>query len=267
MDDFCYICYENQSKNNKFLKPYICKCKNLRIHESCFLKTKVLNKCSVCKEYYQNIYVKKDKQILNIVSDGYYEKYKVNRKNKITGLYTGYYPNEKVLNFIFYKNGNKHGIFKSFYENGNIQESGFFKNNLLEGPFYTYYSETNSNPKEYKIYNQGILNGTYIKKYENGNIMLMTSYKNSELHGNFSYLYPNGDLCISTNYEHGLIHGRFRAWKPNYELLQDIIYDKGEFIETIKNSEYYIKMPTKTHFLSLFLFLIGLGLLIYVFLF
>jgi hypothetical protein len=66
MDNFCYICYELQNKHNKFLKPNICKCKNLRIHHSCFLNLKNKNKCSICKQYYRNIYIKKDLSLIHI---------------------------------------------------------------------------------------------------------------------------------------------------------------------------------------------------------
>jgi antitoxin component YwqK of YwqJK toxin-antitoxin module len=261
MDNFCYICYEKQTKKDKFVKPDICKCKNLRIHESCFLKLQNQNMCSVCKKYYKNVYIKKDKQILNILDNGYYEKYMVNRKNKLSGLYTSHYPNDQILDLICYKNGKKDGLFRSYYENGNIKKSGIFKNDVLDGSYYTYYSE--GTPKEYMHYKDGILNGIYIKKYKNGNIMIFTHYKNNNLHGNFAYIYQNGDMSINANYENGLLHGRFRAWKPNYKLIQDIIYNQGEFVKEIENSEYYIELPTKTQIRNLFLFLSGLSLLFY----
>jgi E3 ubiquitin-protein ligase DOA10 len=119
MDIFCYICYEEESKDNKFLKPNICKCKNIRIHKKCFTRVQKNTQCSICKNNYDSIYAKIDKKVIKIFSFGYYEKYTVNKKNKIIGLYTSYYPNNTIFVHTLYKNGKKHGYSQVFYPNGN----------------------------------------------------------------------------------------------------------------------------------------------------
>lgn len=265
MNDFCYVCYETENKHNKFLKPNICKCKNLRIHKTCFMKLSSFTFCSICKYHYSDILVKQNKETIHIIGYGYYEKYTVNRKNKINGLYVSYHPNGQVLNIVQYKNNKKHGLTKTFYDNGNVKETGFYKDDLLNGIYHTYYNE--ALPKEYISYNKGLLHGIYIKKYINGNVMLSTTYYNDKLDGNFTYVHLNGDLCISANYSEDLLDGRFRAWELDYKLIQDRIYKKGEFVKENENFEYYIEIFTKIHLVILFLILTILYLLIHIFLF
>lgn len=53
----CYVCYEQESPNNKFLFSTPCQCKgSLKIHTSCFklLIEKSGNTCSICKSKYKN---------------------------------------------------------------------------------------------------------------------------------------------------------------------------------------------------------------------
>lgn len=56
----CYICNE---KKDDILMSNICNCKDKSIHKKCFLKlvdtVELENSCSVCKETYKNVTVKK----------------------------------------------------------------------------------------------------------------------------------------------------------------------------------------------------------------
>lgn len=56
----CYIC--NDEKNDTLMSN-ICSCKDKNIHKQCFLKlldsVELENRCSVCKETYKNVIIKK----------------------------------------------------------------------------------------------------------------------------------------------------------------------------------------------------------------
>ena len=52
----CYICLQDESKDNPFCKSLVCKCKGTnKIHESCFeeVKTKCGNRCTICNSLYK----------------------------------------------------------------------------------------------------------------------------------------------------------------------------------------------------------------------
>jgi hypothetical protein len=51
----CYICLQDESKDNPFCKTLVCKCKGTnKIHESCLeeVKTKCGNRCTICNSLY-----------------------------------------------------------------------------------------------------------------------------------------------------------------------------------------------------------------------
>jgi antitoxin component YwqK of YwqJK toxin-antitoxin module len=234
MDSFCYVCYEEETKCEKFIKPNICKCKNLRIHKKCFMSLQSHTLCSVCKIFYDNIRVKVNNKIIVIYNFGYCEKYNVNKKDKITGLYRSYYPNGQLYIHCFYKNGKKHGYTQIFYPNGNLKEFCFYNQDLMNRKCYKYYD--NDIMKECFECKDGLLQGTYIQKYRNGNIKYIIKFKNNNI-STLSHFYPNGTLCLRCNYKDGLLHGRYKKVNIDYTLICDNVYNNGEFVKTYKENQ------------------------------
>jgi antitoxin component YwqK of YwqJK toxin-antitoxin module len=238
MDSFCYICYEEETKHEKFIRPNICKCKNLRIHKKCFIKLQSNALCSVCKNFYDTISLKIDRKVNINYTFGYCEKYNVNRKGKITGLYKSYYPNGQIYIHTFYKNGKKHGCSQIFYSNGNLKEFGFYNEDLLNGKYYKYYD--NNIMEEISEYKNGILEGTCMQKYRNGKIKYAMQFKNNKL-CTLVHLYPNESLHLRCTYKNELLDGNYTKYDEKYTLIYDNVYKNGEFLKIYKEKKYNLK--------------------------
>jgi len=113
-NEFCYVCYEEECINNKFLPKDICKCSQTnRIHEKCHLLLNNKYRCSICKTFYNNI---KDIQ----TEDGL---------RVISGFDNLGFRYEYTIN----SDGKKHGYHKIWYHNGNIWEENHYIDGIREG--------------------------------------------------------------------------------------------------------------------------------------
>jgi len=112
--DFCYICYEEESTNNKFLPLDSCQCSQAnRIHEKCQSLLNDKYRCCICKSFYKNIKDRKTENGLQIISEfdnlGFLHEYTIN------------------------SNGKKHGYHKIWYHNGNLWEENHYIDGVREG--------------------------------------------------------------------------------------------------------------------------------------
>ncbi len=114
-EDKCYICYEEQSEENKFVDPNPCNCRGtIKIHNTCFdTLTKEYDTCGICKTkyiengykkyYYPDESLKEEGLMVNGLKTGVWKKWRA----------TGQLQKEK--NYI---NGKKNGLYQSWYEDG-----------------------------------------------------------------------------------------------------------------------------------------------------
>jgi antitoxin component YwqK of YwqJK toxin-antitoxin module len=112
----CYVCYQEENHDNKFVKEDICKCKGSnRIHVSCFQKLLNQNKCSICNSYFENLeevceYENGLRVIIELDNLGLKHRYTVNKEKQKHGKYSIYYPNNNIWEEQNYVNGIRHGI-------------------------------------------------------------------------------------------------------------------------------------------------------------
>lgn len=137
-----------------------------------------------------------DKEIIRYFKDGIpSEKYYVlkNDSTQKNGVYTRYFPNGKVAERAFYKNGvldstrtlyfedgqvhvienHKNGNFEgpyiAYFENGKISQSGFYLNNEMDSLWKTYYAEPHILKYE-TFFKKGMENGPF-KEFSPGGII------------------------------------------------------------------------------------------------
>lgn len=126
MEEFCYICYEEDSPKNKLLKPDICLCKTNRLHVKCFRKLSNLEICSICKGNFRIKILKRPRIIRRRIENGLFEEYQINRRNRKSGLYRCYYPNGLLAIQCEFSNGLRHGEYKYYYSDGEMRDFAYF---------------------------------------------------------------------------------------------------------------------------------------------
>lgn len=182
---FCYICYDKEEPNNKYLKdPYPCECKgSIVIHKKCLDNIlKISRVCSICKT-----------------------KYKVQYLPNINGLelITELNPNGDITEYTIDDKGNKHGeqiIKKQF---GNIISQSYYLNGLLNGEYKTCYLNGQLECYCYCINNQ--IDGIFMSWYQNGQIMENSFYTNGLKNGSSIQWYSNGRIKYSNMYNNGIV--------------------------------------------------------------
>ncbi len=92
-EDICYICYETQSEENKFIDPNPCNCRGtIKIHNTCFdTLTTSYDRCGICRTQFLN--------------NGY-KKY--------------YYPSGPLREEGLMVNGLKTGVWNDWHNNGQL---------------------------------------------------------------------------------------------------------------------------------------------------
>ena len=234
-NSLCYICLENHKDGDEFVQSN-CKCKNMKIHNECFLGLNDKNRCSVCKDKYQDFIVKFNNKIIKFRKHSITEHYSVNSSNRIEGLYMLKLYNYQIIVHCFYKDGIKNGFYQTFYINGKIEEFGYYVNGNKHGCHQKLYK--NGNIKSITEYKNGIPHGFHIHYDENGNHIIKTSFYENKLNGKFKLYHPNGKKWISIRYKMDLIKENYKEWnelgtliKSNKKYLLDkYIVDNFQFI-------------------------------------
>jgi antitoxin component YwqK of YwqJK toxin-antitoxin module len=177
----CYICYENESKNNPYaIEPVPCMCKgSIVIHQACLKNLlKTSRNCSICKSRYNFKYLpQKDGKELIIEESEYgdYIEYTINERGEKHGSYTIKNSDGQTYLHSFYINGIMEGPYVEYYQSGQIKSVCKCRNNKIEGEFCEW--------------------------YEDGSILEESNYKNGLKHGEcITWVRENGIKVATTVY-------------------------------------------------------------------
>jgi antitoxin component YwqK of YwqJK toxin-antitoxin module len=225
----CYICLEEESETNPFLKKSICKCKTLRIHEKCFKNLENIYTCSICKESFENVYLNYDGDILNIKKGGFVEKYTLNKNNLKSGYYKCYYPNGDLYISCFFLNGLRYGPYKTYYPNFILKESCWYNFGDKEGLYLSYYPNGTIHQKINYLHNK--IHGIYENFDSNGNCIIKANCCEGILHKKIKIYHKNHNQYLDATYKKGALHGRVQCWEEDGTLQFDAIYKNGEYVK------------------------------------
>ena len=123
--DFCYVCYEEESENNKFLPSNSCQCSQTnKIHEKCHSLLTNKYRCTICKSFYKNInelITDEGFRIINEIDNlGFRHEYTINSNGKKHGYHKIWYHNGNLWEENYYIDGNRQGIQKLYSFAGNL---------------------------------------------------------------------------------------------------------------------------------------------------
>jgi antitoxin component YwqK of YwqJK toxin-antitoxin module len=163
----CYICYENETINNMYLKEVRpCKCKgSIVIHKKCLdtvIKTSRI--CTICKTRYNLTYLpQKNGRELIIEKSNYGEiiEYTINDKGEKHGTYIIKNLDGRTLILHSYINGIMEGPYVEYYQNGQIKSVCKCRNNRIEGEYCEWYED--GSILEESTYKNGLKHGECIK--------------------------------------------------------------------------------------------------------
>jgi antitoxin component YwqK of YwqJK toxin-antitoxin module len=167
--------------------------------------------------------------------------------NKKSGYYREYFENGNLKMILrFNKKGEKTGNLKIFYENGSLQLSQDFSHDKRHGNFRKYFA--NGRIKQYKYYQNGMLNG-YVKNFNKDNLITFLGvYKQNEPNGYFKkFSYVDGDIFVREMFyidgikqgtqietKNGIVQNIYRySWSGVLHGIQSLNVD-----EKIKHSYY-----------------------------
>ncbi len=166
--DKCYICYEEQSEENRFVDPNPCNCRGtIKIHVTCFdTLTTTYDTCGVCKtKYLQNGYKK------YYDPDGHLREEGLLVNGLKTGLWktwTIWHTDNQLYEKVNYIDGKRNGLYQRLYSNGQLM------------------CQCN--------YVDGMIHGLYQSWYINCQLELKVNYVNGQINGLYQFWYSNGQL-------------------------------------------------------------------------
>ena len=168
----CYICYENESKENPYAsEPNPCPCKgSIVIHTKCLENViKTSRNCSICKSKYNLKYLpQKDGRELIIETAEYGKRieYTVNERSEKHGSYVIKNSNGRTVLLHSYINGIMEGPYVEYYQNGQIKSVCKCRNNRIEGEFCEW--DKDGNVLEESIYKDGKKHGECVQWVREG---------------------------------------------------------------------------------------------------
>ena len=185
----CYICYENESKENPYAsEPNPCTCKgSIIIHTKCLENViKTSRNCSICKSKYNLKYLpQKDGRELIIETSEYGKRieYTINERGEKYGSYIIKNSNGRTVLLHSYINGIMEGPYVEYYQNGQVKSVCKCRNNRIEGEFCEW--DANGNVLEESIYKNGQKHGECIKWVREGwcRVAKTVNYIEGELDG------------------------------------------------------------------------------------
>jgi antitoxin component YwqK of YwqJK toxin-antitoxin module len=218
MQDTCYVCSDQETKNNKFIDAKVCLCKGtIKMHWTCYYELlKQSAKCSICNiTYLMNLgtidkLTGKDFKIYNFnnidndlfVSRRTLIKYLMDMNMFDKSLYLihtvsqrKFYSSEgKLMIEAEFINDIPNGKWKSFYDSGILKEKGTFDNGLKHGYWKTYYDRSGYIKSEGN-YNHGKQTGTWKEYHEsNGKLEMECIYINDRKEGIYKKYFPSGSI-------------------------------------------------------------------------
>lgn len=217
----CFICWDEDSKNNVFIPTNICKCKTTNIHKDCFLKLEDKIHCCICKGNFRDFKIVIDNKIFEYKSYGITEFYKVDKNGKKMGLYRmKNYENITILK-CFFRNGIRHGMFERYYSNGHIKEKGYVYNSKREGKYKKWHS--NGILSSVKKYKKGMKHGIQEIYNDQGILILKQNYINDKLNGKCEMFYPKGNIKYEIYFKDGVADGRVKEWNMQGDIVNDFV--------------------------------------------
>lgn len=159
----CYICYDPESPDNKYLKdPVPCECKgSIILHKNCLhtiLKTSRV--CSICKTKYKLQYLPNRnglELITEVAINGDITEYTIDSRGDIQGEHLVKKQSGEIISQTHYMNGLLHGKYKTFYLNGQLECEAYCIRNRIEGEYKSWYE--NGQIMEHSFYVDGLKDG------------------------------------------------------------------------------------------------------------
>jgi antitoxin component YwqK of YwqJK toxin-antitoxin module len=261
MSKECYICMDDTT-DKKFFKKSICNCKNLYLHIECYISFTIQSYCTVCKKYYDNIYINKYNKVERYI-EGFKEVYFLSKKGEKQGIYESFYPSENIFISCYFIKGLRDGIFRKFFPNGKLHTLETFSKGIRNGVYICWNDKGELHQKIEYI--GGIINGKVEVFYENGKYKFICSMYNNKLEGKLKAYYSNGIREFKGYFKNGFLHGRVQKWDIQGFLTEDSLYEndilKGIYItEDLKIKKFFHYNSTPIYFLIRFLLLVILCL-------
>ena len=159
----CYICYDPETENNRYIKePPPCECKgSIVIHQGCLqniLKTSRI--CTICKTKYKLQYLPTHNGleiITKVAINGDITDYTINEEGNKQGQEIIKKKSGEIISQSNYVNGLLHGSYKTWYLNGQLEcECNCFRNRI-EGEYKSWYE--NGQIMEHSYYVDGLKDG------------------------------------------------------------------------------------------------------------
>ena len=155
-----------------------------------------------------------------------------NGSGYMTGEWTYYHENGKILSEGMYENGTPQGQWTTYNEEGQIKTKGYFNNGKETGTWYYYYDNGNikstgefyerQKKGEWKYYN---VNGELVRtEFYKENAMIVDNKvinainKRGEKCGEWITWYDNGQIEKKTDHWRGSEYGKFEEWYSNGQL-------------------------------------------------
>jgi antitoxin component YwqK of YwqJK toxin-antitoxin module len=180
----CYICFENETIDNPFLKdPKPCRCKgSIMIHKDCLEQViKSSRNCSICKYKYNLKYLPNRnglELVVEVDSDGDITEYTINENGAYHGDNIVKKSTGQIITQCRYTNGELDGPFISWYQNGQMESECVCNKNRIEGIYREWYE--NGVLKEQSIYRNGLRDGLMRYWDQNGILLFSRSFINGE---------------------------------------------------------------------------------------
>jgi antitoxin component YwqK of YwqJK toxin-antitoxin module len=188
----CYICYEDESKNNPYVaEPSPCICKgSIVIHKSCLENVlKTSRNCSICKTKYNLKYLpqKDGRELIETSESGNRIEYTINERGEKHGSYIVKNTDGRTILLQSYINGIMEGPYVEYYQNGQIKSVCKCRNNKIEGEFCEWYED--GSILEESNYKDGKKHGECINWVREGGIKvaLTVQYDEGELQNEEDY--------------------------------------------------------------------------------
>jgi len=167
----CYICYEDESKNNPYaVEPNPCICKgSIVIHTKCLENVlKTSRNCSICKAKYNLKYLpqKDGRELIETSEYGNRIEYTINERGEKHGSYIIKNTEGRTVLLHSYINGIMEGPYVEYYQNGQIKSVCKCRNNRIEGEFCEW--DKNGNIVEESNYKDGQKHGECIRWVSEG---------------------------------------------------------------------------------------------------
>lgn len=249
--DNCYVCFDQETKDNKYMNVKACLCKGtIKVHWSCYLELlNISKKCSICNLKYQ----------LDIDVTRTDDNNSKEVPSHILQYLNSDEPTKKAIAKFLLNLYREHSIclvktvcYKKFYSiNGTLIKEGELINDIPNGKWKFYYES--GCLKEKGIYDNGLRHGYFKFYYDgSGHIKEEGNYKNNKKDGFWKTYHETCKLQLECNYINDMKDGSYKEYDYDGRILEEGIYiicGRSNFTSNQTSYEYYdsgkIKKITK----------------------